>query len=670
MKKYISILISLMVFLSSTAYADCFDFMKATYTSFEAEFDISLDIDSNFDFLDSLPAAQYIRNFVDFEGLSKGLSESEYSGNMKVSANEEFTKIQASFEMFSKVPVNINRNFKMTTESVYGIWIDYDITDETAPKIDLIYACPVLDKYLYIDMVSLLEDEGMDISGIISVIKDITGEESRKEIIDKIVDAVKDNSGAVENGSKVSIKISNEQLKELIKSILEISKESAKKFYDDDAAEIEDIDGAFSDFTDAFDEMKIFADDAIVIEVDRNADGTIREGQERINFAIDLQSIFESSGGTMVTEAPAVLDFSIIESVKYSKINQKVNVELPYITSSNSISFDELKSNPVYTADPDWDGERCQHEESIFMYGKYIPTDEGGIYCSLNDFTAKLRPFGYDYAVITDGSLVTLTEKNGLDRFTEAKISLDSTAVIVDGTEYSAGSKAIVSGKKICVDLKTLELIFGFMPYYAVVHLDGNDYSAQFSRKSPQCHHTQEEIEAQYTGAYDEYNGCDHFQYVYTKDSRPFRGKPFFALRDTVGGLFDYDIYDENGEYSDSSSFYELGYENGVITLTDLYGKESFNTVTFTNGSNEINIDGNIFCADNPVEIYDGTTYVDFSTVKALFGAEISYQKLEYNSGYFDDELGVDVPAGFSYYATLTRRLPTCTHLDAEPYER
>ena len=668
MKKYFSVFIALMVFLSSTAFADCFDFMKASHTSFEAEFEMSLDIDSNFDFLNSLPAADTISKFVDMEKLFKGLSGSEYTGNMKFSANDEFTKMQASFEMFSKVPININRNFKLTTESVYGIWIDYDITDETAPKIDLIYACPILDKYLYIDMVSLFEDEGRDISEIISFIKEMTSEESRKELTDKLVEAVKNNSAAVENGSKVSIKITNAQLKELMKSIFQISKERAEKFYDDDDAEIEDVDGAITDFSEAFDKMQIFADDAMVIEVDRNPNGTISTEQERINFAIDLKSIFEAFGGTMVTEAPAVLNFSLIESVKYSKINGKVNVELPYLTSSNSINFEEFKANSAYMPDPDWDGERCQHEENIYIHDKYIPTEEGGIYCSLNDFTDDLSRFGYDYAIKRDGSIVTLTEKNGLDRFTEAQISLDSAAVIVDSTEYSAESKAITSGRKVYVDLKTLELIFGFLPDNAVVYLDDNDYSAGFTRKSPQCHHSQEEIDALNSVADYEYNGCEHFQYVYTNDSRLYRGKPFFALRDTVSGLFDYGIYDENGEYIDSSAFYELGYENGVVTLTDLYGKESFNTVTLINGSNKINIDGNIFYAENPVEIYDGTTYVDFSTVNALFGAEISYQTLRYNSGYFDDELGINVPSGFSYYAMLTRRLPTCTHFDVQPY--
>ena len=666
MKKIFSLLIAVTVFWGSTAFADCFDFMKETYTSFEAEFDMSIDVDSDLEVLNTIPGMEYARKFVDVEGLVKGLSESEYTGNVKFSANDKFTRMQASFEMFSKVPIKVNKNLKITTEAVYGIWVDCDITDENEPKIDYIYASPVFDKYLYIDMVSLFEDEGKDISEFITLLKSMTGEEGRKEITDKMVEILKNNSSAEENGLKVTITLTNDQLKEFVLQVFDFAKEKAQVLYEADDVEMNDIDEAFSTFSEGFEKMHLFADDAIVIEVTKNPNGTIRNEFEKINFEIDLGSVFEAFGGTLVTDSPGVIKYSLSESFKYSNVNQRVDVKLPVLTNSNSINFDEFINNSVYMPDPDWDGENCLHEENAYLYGKYIPTDAGGVYCSVNDFADRLSRYGYEFDIKTEDNLVTLTEKSGLDRFTEAKISLDSPAVWVDGEEYSADSKAILSGKEICVDFKTLELIFGFLPSSAAVYLESNTFSAYFTRKSPQCHHSQEVIDS-YTDS--EYDYCDHFQYIYTREDRLYRGKPYFILRYAVGGLFDYDEYDESGEYIESSSNYELSYDNGVVTLVDICGNEDFNTVIFTNGSNEINIDGNIFYAENPVEIENGTTYVDFSTIKAIFGAEISYQTLQYENGYFDEELGINVPSGFVYNATLTRRLPTCTHEDVEPYK-
>lgn len=666
MKKVFALFVAVTVFLGSTAFADCFDFMKVMYTSFEAEFEMSLDVDDNLEALNAIPGMDYLRKFVDVEGLARGLSESEYTGNVKFSANDKFTKMQASFEMFSKVPIKINKNLKVTTESVYGIWIDYDITDESEPKIDYIYASPVFDKYLYIDMVSLYEDEGKDISELITFLKSITGEEGRKELTDKVVEVFKNNSNAEEKGQKVTITLTSDQLKEFILQVFDIAKEMAQNLYEEDEFEMNSAEEAFSDFSEAFEKMQLFADDAVVIEVTVNPSGMIRSEHEKINFEIDLESVFEAFGGTLVTENPGVIKYSLSESFKYSNVNQRVDVKLPVLTDSNSIDFDEFKNSSVYMPDPDWDGENCLHEENAYLYGKYIPTDKGGVYCSVNDIANRLRGYGYEFEIKTEDGLAVLTEKSGADRFAEAKISLDSPAVWVDGEEYSADSKAVLSGKEVYVDFKTLELIFGFLPGYATVYLESNTFSANFTRKSPQCHHSQEEINA-YTD--EEYDYCDHFQYIYTSEDRPYSGKPYFVLRSAVQALFDYDEYDEDGEYIDSSSNYDLSYDNGVVTIVDTCGKESFDTVVLTNGSNEINIDGNIFIAENPVEIENGTTYVDFSAINAIFGTDISYQTLQYENGYLDDEFGINIPSGFVYHATLIRRLPTCTHEDAEPYK-
>ncbi|MCR4718472.1 MAG: copper amine oxidase N-terminal domain-containing protein [Firmicutes bacterium] len=657
MKKFLSIFIAMMLVLNSTAFADDFDFLKASYTSCEAEFEMSMNVGGGLDFLNAIPQMEYIRNYVDLNGLAKGLSESEYTGKLKFNANEEFTKMQASFEVFSKVPLKVNKNLKVTTESVYGMWIDYDITDENAPKLDYIYASPMLDKYLYIDLVSVIENNGNDIAEYISLIKNMTGKEGRKEITDKMVEVIKNNSNVSGRGSKVTITITDEQMKELIVQAIDIAKESVQKVYKENSTYQEEIDDAFSGISEFLDKIQIFADEAAVIEYNKNADGTIKSVNEKINLAIDLNSIAEATGGTMITEDSAIIKYSLFESANYSKINKSVTVDFPKLTEDNSIDFDELNNNLYYQPDYDWDGDNCWHEENIYLYGDYIPTDESGLYCSLNSFVDNLSRYGYDFDVKKDSSFVTVTEENGLERFTEAKISLDSPSVWIDGEEYSADNKAILSDGKVYVDLKTLELIFGASPNYATIYLDKNQFNASFSRKSPQCHHTQEEIDSQNDTEYED-DYCEHFQHVYTYDDRPYRGKQYFILRDVVEQMFDYE------GYIDHDLYYALRYDNGVVTLTDLYGKERFNTVIIKNGSNEINIDGNIFYADAPVEIENGTTYIDSSAVNAIFGAEINYSTLEYNNKYFDDELGMNIPSRFLYHATLTRKLPTCTHGD------
>lgn len=653
MKRILSIALVIMLLASVTAFADDYDILKMNYTGYEADVSFTLSADEPMDILSVLPDIGEARSFVNLQGLAEGLANSVYTGHVKLNASADYTKMQVSYELRSVIPLEINKNFRLTGEMVLGMWIDWDISDELNPKMSCIYTMPICDKYISTDIVSMMEERGINTADFAAAFKRSLSRGKIEELSDKFIGVLRENSSISSKGARIEITATGSQLESIAAQSMDIVKDylaDNKDFdllADSSAGAAADMLPDSEDVKSFFDEVDIFGENALTVEIVKNPSGTVKSTSTRLSFAIDVNELCEDK---IITNVPPTLKFSITAGASYRNVNSKnVVVGFPQLTEENSVTLEELFDYD-YSADYDWSGEGCPHYEYADIYDElFIPAKDGTLYFSLNDITDEFNTYGHSYEISRDGDSVQLSDTSGNERFSSASMRIGSDKLFIDGNEYTLTNPVTLSGYDIIIDTDAAMHIFGASVDYASVSLENNMLSGSLTRRSPMCSHTDEEIESMY-GDY-----CEHYQMVYVISDIPYSGAKYLELRDLINEVY---YYDDSG--------YTLSYDDGVITLTDLSGTEKFNTAVFTVGSAEYYIDGQAAIADNPTVEYNGYAHIDISAAQKLFGLEEADVSLSFRAAYTDEDTGYVHSPGMYLNADLVRKSPRCPHTDEE----
>jgi len=660
MKRIFCLLLVLMMCVSTVAFADDYDFFSTSYNSYEADISVTMTVNEPMTVLNLISQISGVDNFVNLQMLAESLCNSKTTGVIKVNSNTDYTKAKMSYEILEVVPVDINRNFKLTAEMKLGMWLEWDITDELNPKFNYIIQQPLTDKYISLDLVEILESEGVSAPNFISSIRGYLQKDYIDSLNLKITDIWRNNSVLTKSGNRVTITLTDDQLENVIADFMDFmveefdDNEDYNLLYDGETGYISEILPSSEDVKEFFSEYNLFDDTALVLEYTKTPTGALKTSSMCINMDIDMKKALEEMGVTDF-DGGDNLKFSVRSDVNYKSLNSHVNVEFPAISEEDIISFKDFFF-PEYELVYEWDTEYCYHDEEDYLYVDYIPAAKDSFYVPVKDVIDYGDSYGYDYKLSVNGDEAVLTEASGKDVFSEVKMTIGSNEINVDGKVFTLSNPVIMSDGLLYVDTDALKNIFGFEIGYARIDLEPNELFVRLERRSPQCHHTDEEIyEEEYDDGYDdEYiDECEHYQYCYVSSDYPYDGVPYVKLRDVLDEMYYYNEDD-----------YGVNYDNGVVTITDNTGTESFKNIVFTVGSNTCVVDGVEKTVGAEVIEYCDSLYVDVAMILEIFDFELSDPTLYYSS-YYDEATGTE-SFRMTYETGLSRKLPTCTHSDEE----
>jgi len=170
MKRIITVLITIIVFMTTTVFADVNipkEFM-AYPQNYTASYSLSMQIDDNTDiralFDEIFTTDDAISNAIGTDFMSFLSAMFEYDGNIYLQADmsKDFKKIKLSMTNSTKFSSVVSTNLNYTVNSNVGIWMDMDFSDETKPKLDLILQSPTSDKYYSINVGNYITKEDID----------------------------------------------------------------------------------------------------------------------------------------------------------------------------------------------------------------------------------------------------------------------------------------------------------------------------------------------------------------------------------------------------------------------------------------------------------------------------------------------------------------------------
>lgn len=651
MKRILSLITVFMLCLSMAAFADDYDILNTQLNSYEADISVTMSVNEPMTVLNLISASSGIDNFVNLQALAESLADSKSTGTVKLNSNSDYTKMKMSYEIFEITPIRINRNFKLTSEMALGMWFEWDITDELNPVIKYVVQHPMCDKYMSVDVVELMKNQGMSVPDFVSSIKGYLSAERIDELNGKLTDILRKNSSIASKNNKITITVTSEQMESFIAELMDFvieefdDNEDFDLLHDGDFGFVSEILPDSEQVKEFFEEVRLFDENALVMEYVKTPGGVLKSASVSLNMNIDLEKALDEMDIHVISDTPKNLKFSVKSDVSYKSVNGNVKVEFPVLAQDDIIDFNDLINSYTYNYDYDWNGENCYHDEYKYIYCDYIPAENNNFYISLPEITSGFEHYGYEYNISRNADSVVLTDEAGKESFGKAEMTVGSDVLYIDGMQYTLSNPVIVSGGKIFIDTDAIKYIFNLDFDYASVDLETNELSCSFERRSPQCHHTEEEM---YSYSEDS-NYCEHYQCIYVSSDYPYNGVGYIKIRDILN-----EICQVCGIY----------YDNGVLTVTDPTGESGFGTVVITVGSNEYIVDGMTITSGKPAVEYYDSIYIDESAAFPIFGFETHNPSLEYIRTYNED--GSIESSYMEYNARLVRKSPYCPHTDEE----
>lgn len=637
-------LIFIMVF-TVNAFADDYDLLSENYTSYEANTSITVDLGNSAQLLSSV-ARSFGNGMIDYDLLFSTLNKLECSGKVKLDANDDYSKMSVMYEIKTTVPFQANRNLKITSEVMYSMWMNWDITNPAEPKLEYIYSVPFQNKYFVADYFNMPGMSENDKADLVSVMKRTFNKKYIETVSKEMVKSYRDNSKLVVRGNKSIITFGRQGMNSVVADAVDII---AKSMGDNsEYAELAES-AAVMPFptaeqtADFLNKYNVFADEAMVMEITKTSGGALSAANIKVNFEFDIAKYAADNNIELAAGTPNVLNLGVSAYTEYSNLNKKVDIEMPEINDENSV-----KPFDYPMIDYDWGGENCRHNEYMYFQCDYITAADGTCYVSLDEYKKAAYRLGYDYAIDNNGGKITLTDKNAKEAFGSVGMTVNSYDIYIDGAQRIILNPVLDVNGEIYVDTEAIKYIFNADLCNMFVDMDTNIGNVSFTRRSPQCPHDEN-----YYYEYDENDDvepyyCRHYQSGYINSYMPYAGTKYVALEDIADLLY--------REYSISSGY-------GVTTLTVDGGEDKFATLCFGEGNTDMTVDGVWTVAEEPTVMYNDILYISVDTAKRIFGFEVSDESLDFRMA---NEFEMMLPSGMYYSAYFERRNPVCNHSEEE----
>ncbi len=523
MKRIITAVLCLVFMLSAVSVsAEVPEYLLEEYTNYTADYSVSVSFESSEELvalLEELEMPEEINNYVDIKSLLKSILSQNTNMNLQLDVAEDFRSGEYALTADCDYFVDVNTNLKMNFDMKLGMWMKYDLDAET-PVFEIIYSYPYFNKYMVIDVLSMMQDE--EKAEFLAMMDRIFGQEFM-EFSRQITKTMFEKYAQIRvEGAGCTVKFDNDalvgMLGEMIPAVLEktyglmsgqIAEEAAEETAEPEQAELEGVkaeellpeidneaeslgiiggaDGptaifvapeAENDFLMAslpdLSGIKILGEEGISFKYSLFG-GKVSKADMKADISLDISNIFEQlSGETWQYQEKGVLDFVLEASVKLSKIG-KTKVQLPVLTEENSFNIQELMP------EEDFSGEYIE-EETEYPYF-YVWTEWEEPYRAGEELYVPLRAVlenGYDDQVAIEykDGVVTATSKY-FPAFEKITLRIDSEEVYTDQASHKC-AKVILKNGKTYVSKAFFEELFGWELGEASYDILSNSYRVGF----------------------------------------------------------------------------------------------------------------------------------------------------------------------------------------------
>ncbi len=433
MKKIISILLVMLILVTGvSAGAATPAFLTEIYTNYTADYSISITFDSSEEIvalLEELEMPEEISYYVDMESLLRTLLSYEGKMHLQADISGDYQKIKMALTSESVYNVDVNTNLNVGVNAKMGMWLNMDLSNESAPVFDIEYLHPFLNKYLKIDGGATLAEEG-----VLDALKAIFDKEYMESMQGIYMDLFTKYATIEGSGNRYTVKMDNEALTSYIDEVLIMMPEiMASMMPDEDYGsylELPSIKG-----------WHILGEDGLECVYTLNG-SKLKAEKMKMDISVDAAQIYTAlTGETWEYEADGLIDFTIEVNVDISKIGS-TKVEFPTLTEENSFTL--LDMGHEYIED-----EPYEEDTNTYPYWyvsescSALPIIDGEIYVPLRQ---TIQAAYDDNAVIDyNNGRITITSKF-FPGYSTLAFDIDSPVAYTDGAQHSILKPVLVDG--------------------------------------------------------------------------------------------------------------------------------------------------------------------------------------------------------------------------------
>ena len=340
MKKVLAFLVAVLMMTTSTAFAQL-SFMNefmGNYTqesTFKLSFKSASEIVLLLKEIDDRGSEEVDLRF-NLEKFLSTLFSGEGTIMVQSDISKDIKKGEVSIINQNAQTVEVNDNLNVSYSAKAGVWVSYDFTDESAPKVRMIQSSPLYNKYVVFDIDDLLsEKEKFIVSGIA---KKFLNAEFIGRMNSQITECVEKNSAVKSEGSSVTVTIDNKGFLNILKEIVELLiDEVLPEIPDFDKDDVEEFFNLLSGSN-----IKLLGNKGIVTKYTLS-NGKISKISTNIDFCINIPEIYKAitqeeweyiSDGKLEFEAVLETDVSSVGTTK---------VQFPAIDEKNAVSANEIE---------------------------------------------------------------------------------------------------------------------------------------------------------------------------------------------------------------------------------------------------------------------------------------------------------------------------------------
>ena len=601
MKRIICFIFFIAVLFNTAAFATEPDFMDKQYNSFEKSISMSFELQKPLRFFEHLDIPKGLDEFVDISGFFSSLEETEMTALVKFELDQENKRLKFSAESEMELPVTINDNYRIVSNTKNGVWLDVELSDRSNPKIMLVLKSPFLKKHLSVDIVDWTLDE--------------YGEESLERTLDFfeiIMD--KETSEIINRAAKNSlIKNAVIEKQERTYTIIMDGNSTSKFLSDIYTAMMPLLKGILPDedinedaFYQAVEETgfdKIQDDFKLIMIYTLDEEDNI--STVNVTYEIDTNIYDEMVDEISEKEEKAPIeDFDISFKIgfmcEYKNMNEPQEITMPVLNEENSITLGELLDDP-YEDDYNYDVTKEKYY-FYFEVSNFVRSDDGTAMFPLREI---LKGFSIDdhTAVTYSNDVITISGKTtGPGRwFDTSEITVGYNELFKDGEMLWLDHAPVVVDDVTYVDASFVLNLFDANINNASKPYDSGKIMVSFSKN---------------------YNYEPPMEYkriwydIYTGEAIVLEDGTYAPSLDSV--LYTFELpFDCIEPYGETKIL-------GGSWFEEAYGIKA--------GENKFYIDGIEYTLEHPVIESGGRIYVDTSFIEQMFGAE--YYKGQYNVLY------------------------------------
>lgn len=591
MKKLICAIMVFFMFSSGVVSADELDFLERVYTSYEETTSLTLELKQPLNALKLLDGNDYF-GFFDIQSFFESLADMNMTAEIKTDISADFKKMQMSLTGKSNIPMQINRNFKLTADTYTGVWIDMDFSDDANPKYVYIMQNPMCGKYMTADVLGLMcEEDPENAEKFVVLMKSLLNREVIGEISKITKQSLVKNSEMTKNGKTYTFTFDDKGIKQLyfdifdkINPVITASMEkSDKKEYEDKYAEIKK----------AVAEFEAVGKNGVVLKCTLDRSGNISVSEMLAEIDVNIYDFTKALFGFSadVKKEDCNINFAVNVKNEFKNVNKSVKVTAPKITAENSVDINELyRQNKLMQSETDYYGDYWVETETD-IYREY---ENGELAFPLRSIADA---FGIPQENIScENGVITIKGTNKTE-FDTVQIEENSTVITVDGNVFELNTPVEEINGKALVDTSFVKLLFNFDYSYGVREIQTGRIVACFERSFDYEYEDEDE--------YD-FDSCNDFNVYSDTCITADDGNILMSVEDILYGFY---ISPEDFEYA-----------NGILTVN---AQKPFAKLTAEAGSSVITVDGFEYQMKTAAREYEGMLFADASFAEQAFGVEL-----------------------------------------------